>query len=196
MGLGKADIFVLLVLVAIILAYLRGQYGEVEYVKSAVDGRTYLCLKLPNRAAAADLMARVNARLQRLVEHVHAKFADDEDHGASARRLHARFNPDAISEGGNEAGFTSYSINKGERIVLCVRNDDRARSFVPINTIVYVAVHELGHLATQTVGHEPEFWANFRWLLAEAVDIGLYTKVDYAKATTPYCGIQLTSSVI
>jgi hypothetical protein len=196
MGLGYADVFVLVVLVLVILAYVRRQYGEVEYVKSRVDGRAYLCLKLANRAAAADLLARVNARLQRLVAHVHAKFKDDAKLGAAARRLHANFNPDAISEGGNEAGYTSYSLNKGERIILCVRNDDKVRSFVPINTVVYVAVHELGHLATESVGHEPEFWANFKWLLAEAVAIGLYTKVDYAVDKEPYCGIELTSSVL
>jgi hypothetical protein len=57
-------------------------------------------------------------------------------------------------------------------------------------------VHELAHIMTTEIGHTPLFWSNFRFLLREAVDIGLYKKVDYFKEPSDYCGIKINSSVI
>lgn len=178
------------IMAVIILMYVKQYYGEVEYVKARADGRKYLMRKLPDRAKAADLMAALNARLAKLVRHMVAKFSDDAD----IKRLYQNYNPDALSEGGTEIGYTSYSVNKGEKIVMCLRQRDN--TLVDVNTLVYVAVHELGHLMTDEIGHTPKFWDNFRRLLREAVDIGLYKPIDYASNPQPYCGISISSSVV
>ena len=65
-----------------------------------------------------------------------------------------------------------------------------------INTLTFVAIHEMGHLASGTVGHNQEFWDNFEFLLREATSIGLYKKVEYSKNPKSYCGIQITDSPI
>ena len=178
------------IMAVIILMYVKQYYGEVEYVKARADGRKYLMRKLPDRAQAADLMAALNARLAKLVHHMVAKFSDDTD----IKRLYHNYNPDALSEGGTEIGYTSYSVNKGEKIVMCLRQRDN--TLVDVNTLVYVAVHELGHLMTDEIGHTPKFWDNFRRLLKEAVEIGLYKPTDYASKPQPYCGISISSSVV
>jgi hypothetical protein len=184
------EVFIVFVMAVIILMYVKQYYGEVEYVKARADGRKYLMRKMPDRAKAVELMAALNARLTRLVRHMVAKYSDDED----VKRLYQNYNPDALSEGGTEIGYTSYSVNKGEKIVMCLRQRDN--SLVDVNTLVYVAVHELGHLMTDEIGHVQQFWDNFRRLLKEAVDIGLYETVDYAAQPQPYCGISISSSVV
>jgi hypothetical protein len=189
-GVTFTEFFILLVMVAIILLYVKGYYGEIEFVVSKTDGRRYLVRKLPDRQEAAEKLARLNATLLSLVRHMVAKYPDDED----VQRLHENYDPEALSEGGMEVGYTSYSVNKGEKIVMCLRQKDD--SFVDDNVLVYVAVHELGHLMTSDVGHTEAFWGNFRRLLSEAADNGMYRKVDYAKSPHPYCGIQISSSVV
>jgi len=52
--------------------------------------------------------------------------------------------------------------------------------------MLFVAIHELGHLMTKSIGHNTEFWDNMRFLLKEAISANLYTKEDYL-------GIELTS---
>jgi hypothetical protein len=185
-----SELFIVFVLVVIILLYIRQYYGEVEYVRAQADGRKYLMRKLPDRALAANLMASINADLQSLIRHVVAKFPDR----PSVRRLYDNYSPESLSEGGTEIGFTSYSLNKGEKIVVCLRQRDN--ELVEKNVLMYVAVHELGHLASASIGHTDEFWANFRFLLKEAIELGLYKKVDFAKKPARYCGVTISSSVV
>ena len=190
MGIAFTEAFVVFVLVLIMVMYIRQYYGEVDIVTASGDGRRYVVRKLPDSAQAAALLSRINVKLAQLVRHMVARFPADAD----VRRLHDNYNPEALSEGGTEVGYTSYSVNKGEKIVMCLRQPDE--TFVDENVLVYVAVHELGHLMTDEIGHTPKFWANFRRLAAEAVKIGVYTRVDFGGRPQPYFGISITSSVI
>ena len=185
------EIFIVFIMVAILLLYVRQYYGEVVYERSNVDGRKYLVRKLADRKEAADLLAKVNEDLTALVRHMVARFGTED---AAVHQLYQNYDPDALSEGGTEVGYTSYSVNKGEKIVLCLRQKDN--TLVDQNTIMYVAVHELGHLMTDEVGHTPKFWSNFKWLLKEAIDLGIYERVDYSADPHMYCGIEITSSVV
>ena len=49
---------------------------------------------------------------------------------------------------------------------------------------------------TESIGHTKEFWDNFKFLLEEAIDVGVYEKIDFNANPQPYCGIKVTSSVI
>lgn len=177
-------------MVIILIMYVQDHYGEVEYVESSIDNRKYLVRKLADRKEAADFLAIINRDLLRLVKHMIAKYPSNQD----AQQLYKNYNPDAISEGSIESGYTSYSVNKGEKLILCIRQKDK--KFVGKNVIMYVAIHELAHIMTKDVGHTPTFWENFRFLLKEAISIGLYKKVDYNNKPHEYCGIQITNSVI
>lgn len=191
MELTFLDIFIIFVVIIIIFLYIKRHYGEVTYVRSIVDNQKYLVRKLPNAQEAANLLADVNKDLTKLVKFLMITYPDDE----RVKLLYKNYNPDNISEGTPEHGYTSYSINKGEKLILCIRQKD-TDELVDKNTILYVAIHELGHLMTDEIGHTPKFWANFKWILQQAVDQGIYTKVDYKQSPKPYCGIKLTSSVI
>lgn len=188
-----AELFIIFVIVVIIVSYVRNMYGEVEYVKSKVDNREYLMRRLPDRQTAADLLARINLKLSRLVHHLVAKYGISNSNKL-VKMLYDNYNPDSLSEGGVELGYTSYSVNKGEKIVLCLRQKDK--TLVDENVLMYVAIHELGHLATDEVGHTQKFWDNFKWILEEAIGIGIYKKVDFATDPQSYCGISISSSIV
>ena len=63
-----------------------------------------------------------------------------------------------------------------------------------INTMMFVAIHELAHLMTKSIGHTPEFWNNMKYLLKKAIDINLYVKQDFSKKPVNYCGTKITNS--
>jgi hypothetical protein len=189
--MGFAMWFVLLVAAAILYALVSDD-GPVEFVRSQEDGREYLVHKRPDAARAADLLASVVRDLKALVEHMDAKFPDD----AEVRLLVQRFDPAAVSEGSATSGYTSYTVDKGAKLVVCVRQNDEAGTFVDKNVIMYVAIHELAHIMTASVGHDTHFWTNNRRLLKEAMVLGLYVKQDFASAPAPYCGIDIKSSLV
>lgn len=181
-----------LIALGYVMLYVKDQYNEVEYVVASTDGRSYLVRNLPDKQQAADLLASVNKDLQALIAHLVKTYPQNQD----VQRLQRNYNPDSLSEGGDTANYTSYSVNKGEQIVFCLRSRDGKNRLVKKNVMMYVAVHELAHLMTKEVGHTQTFWDNFKFILQEAVKIGIYTKVDYAAKPVSYCGIRITSSVI
>ena len=67
-------------------------------------------------------------------------------------------------------------------------------TLVDENTLTFVAIHEVGHVMTESVGHGEEFWNNFRFLLQNAVNLGIYKPVDYKKEPTGYCGMDITDN--
>ena len=175
-------------------AYLQGESSEVEYVRSNVDGRQYLVQKIKQEGAgsseAADALGKISADIEALIRHMQEKYPNDE----RTKLMAQRFNPQNVSEGNAHSGYSSYSVDKGAKLVLCLRQTDD--SFAKPNVVLYVALHELAHLATKEIGHPPIFWKNFAWILKEAVAIGIYKKIDYSKNPEPFCGISVDSSVI
>jgi predicted metal-dependent hydrolase len=143
----------------------------------------------PDKQAAADLLARVNAKLARIVEYVNEN-NDSED----ARRLVSNYNPDVISESLSDSSHTSYSVNKGEKVVFCIRSKDAAEALVDENTMTFVAIHELAHLMTKSIGHGEDFWDNMRYLLKVGIQEGLYTKQDFRANPVTYCGTRITDT--
>jgi hypothetical protein len=47
---------------------------------------------------------------------------------------------------------------------------------------------------TETIGHTQEFWVNFKRILQDAMQIGIYAHVNYARQPTAYCGMTITDS--
>lgn len=185
------DAAVLGVMALILILYTRNHFTEMVRLTSRVDDRMYKVRKLPDQQAAADYLARINARLQALISHMVAKHPGNPD----AKRLYENFRPNALEEGSPDTGYTSFSVNKGERIVLCIRQKG-TNAFVDENVLMYVAVHEIAHLMTKEIGHTDTFWANFRFLLTEAMDQKLYAKVEFDRKPEEYCGIHITSSIV
>jgi hypothetical protein len=186
------DVTVLvIVLILLIISYLIWDtyfVNEVEYVKSTVDNTTYLVRSLPDKQEAADLLANIRKKLEVTVEALKKQFPDD----PRTKRLIENFRSDKISEGSENTKYTSYSINKGEQIVFCLREKDTTKKLVDLNTMVFVALHELGHIATESIGHNKEFWDNFKWILRVAVKEKIYIFQDFNKEPQSYCGIQIT----
>ena len=186
------EVAIFVIVVVLIISYIANKSMDVAVVQSRVDDRSYVVRNLPDKQEAADTLARLNKRMIALVKHMTTKYGDGKD----VQRLARNFNPDNISESGKNEEFTSYSVNKGERIVFCMRTRDERHELQDENLLMYVAIHELAHLATKDVGHTDTFWKNNRLLLNEAIAAGLYTKINFDKAPAKYCGIKISTSIV
>jgi hypothetical protein len=171
------------------LMYTSGPQNNVEV--KASDGKTYRVQNLPDKQDAAERMAEIRSNLEKIIEHV------KQYHEDPYKRLVEKFNPNVLEENDLGAQSTSYSENKGEKIVICLRDKTTAPfPLIELNTVMFVLTHEMAHLMTSSVGHTPEFWTNFRKLLQECIQIGVYTPVNYSKSPVQYCGMTISESPI
>lgn len=193
MDMDINSIIILLTLIAfVMLGYTQYESysNEVTSVKSSVDGSEYLVRNRDDKQEAADMLAKIRQKLENLIRSMKEKYPND----AAVLRMSSKFNPDNISESGKSSQYTSYSVNKGEKIVFCIRQKDENESFVDMNTMTFVSIHELAHVMSKSVGHTDEFWKNFKILLNEAINMGIYNKEDYRDNPKEYCGIKVTDS--
>jgi hypothetical protein len=179
--------------VALALTSVTGPKNTVE-VRSRRDGKVYRVQNLPDKQEACDRISKLRENLEKLVDN----YKSDPSAMADPRIkvLVSRFNPENFTENDLTSDTTSYSENKGEKIVVCIRDKAPPHKFADENTVMFVLLHEMAHLMTTTVGHTPEFWANFKRILHDAVQCGIYTPVNYAREPTAYCGMTITDSPI
>jgi hypothetical protein len=162
-------------------------------VKSTVDGKTYKVRDMPDKQQAADLLARVRQKIIRLYNTCKEKFPNK----PQVRQWANNFVPDPqrFMESTPDAEHTSYSVNKGEKIHLCLRQrQGMNESLVDENVMMFVAIHEMAHVITPTIGHGPDFWNNFGWLLKQAEQIGVYQYQNFKSHPVAYCGVSITDS--
>lgn len=181
----------IIIIVTIIgIYYIYNYYTNIGLmkVKSKIDNEEYTVQIRDDSLEAANLIAKIREKLVVLMEHLEKSYSLNDER---VRLLKKNFRPDRLKEGVDTPGYTSYSINKGEQIVLCLRSNDK---LVDLNTMLFVVLHEFAHLSTESVGHTEEFWDNFRWILEESINIGIYTKQEFKVKNVEYCGMTITSS--
>ena len=160
---------------------------HLEVVKSSINNKEYYVRKLPDKQQAADKLAKLTLDLKKLINHVQGDMRDGVD------KLENRFNSDIITENIPGSKYVAYSVNKGQELSICIRDKETDR-FIDYNTIIFVAIHELSHIMTNSRGHTEEFWDNMKYLLEQASDIGIYSPVDYSSNPVIYCGEEINST--
>ena len=76
---------------------------------------------------------------------------------------------------------------------MCLRHRDGPdESLVNENVMTFVALHDLAHVCTESIGHGPDFWNNFGWLLREAESLEIYKYQDFRAHPVKYCGESIT----
>ena len=184
-------IIILFILLIALKMYTDSDEFNLRCIVSTVDGKKY-CVRERNQVQkASDLLARTTEKLGYLVENVGQRYPERDN----VKKLVKNFNPSTIKETLPTSEFTAYSENKGEKLAFCLNkkkhNND---NLIDSNTLMFVATHEIAHIMTTSVGHTEEFWNNFKFLLENAVELKLYTPVDYKKEPEGYCGMDITDN--
>lgn len=161
---------------------------QLKCIVSGVDGNKYCVRDRAKVQLASDLLASVTEKCKQLVAYVDKKYPDQEN----IQRLVKGFNPKKVMETLPTSEYTAYSENKGEKLAFCLnRKKEDNNDLIDENTLMFVAIHELAHIMTKSIGHKSEFWENFKQLLEEAKGAGLHSPVDYKKEPREYCGMTI-----
>ena len=183
-------IFVGIVLFFCLAIYYQSDAFNLKCIIASEDGNRYCVREREKLELAANLLAKVTQKMKDTVEYVKQKHPED----PRTIRLVEGFDPKTISETLPTSELTAYSENKGEKIAFCLNTTKEGNRLIDINTLTFVALHELSHVATESVGHTQEFWQNFKWVLQNAKEAGIYNPVDYKKRPQEYCGMKINDN--
>jgi hypothetical protein len=179
-----------LILFISIKIYLDSDNFNLKCINSTIDGNKYCVRERSKITLAVDKLAIVTQKLKKLVSHL----GDTYPERSNVKRLVTGFNPTKIVETLPSSEYTAYSENKGDKIAFCLDTEKGSGNLIDDNTLTFVGLHEIAHIATESVGHTNEFWTNFKFLLQEASKIKIYTPEDYKKKNKKYCGMELTDN--
>ena len=190
----KQGIFFYILVEFVVLFCLRIYYESdafnLKCIIASKDGNKYCVREREKLEDASDLLATVTKKCKMLVEYMKQKHPDDE----RVKRLIQGFNPQKISETLPTSTLTAYSENKGEKIAFCLNKKKANNELIDINTLTFVALHELSHIMTVSIGHKQDFWNNFKFVLQNAKDAHIYEPVDYKKKPQDYCGMTISDN--
>ena len=178
------------ILLMIFLTFLEN-FGKI-LVKSTLDSNYYLVKPGKNQQKTADILAEINKNLLELISSLRS---ENPVLSKNIQLLRSRYRSGILSEN-IDLSQTSYTVNKGTEMAICITTRDSNESIYDKNLLMFVCIHELAHVGTETVGHTLEFIKFFKFLLSKSIEKGIYTFVDYSKKPTEYCGMTIKSTPI
>jgi predicted metal-dependent hydrolase len=194
----KVLIFLLLfIFILSVIAIIKLEKSEVKYVKSNIDGKEYLVRDVPDKQEASDLLAKLKQNMFKLRDHLLQNKSNEKykEYSEYIDQLNKRITNVVINESTPDSTYTSYSVNKGEQIVFCLRSKYDS-SLHDLNLLMYVAIHELAHVACPEYGHTDLFKKIFAFFSNISIKINIYEKIDFPGDPTEYCGMIISESII
>ena len=184
----------ILVLIGIGILIFCFIYNKYKYKCMKPNGSEEICYNVLNNTRnmqeKVDLMYTLDSKIRKLELYLVENHPDN----VITRNLQHRYKS-IIYEAEPEINSTTYTINKSE-IFMCMTTRDEHELVYDINTLMYVIIHELGHICNDTHGHTETFNKTFKFLLENAVKANVYGYVDYKKNPINYCGLILDSQIL
>lgn len=142
-------------------------------------GKYYWVQNRPGRRKAAAALAFLETNIDKFIRDAWRMYPGD----VLLAKIRKRWDK-TLAEA---TGGVAYSTNK-KFISICVR-DAQGKIEKDLNSAMFVLLHELAHVAENSQGHTPKFWATFRTILEMAVNVGVYKYRPMSEET--YCGQRL-----
>ena len=181
----------------LVIVYLIYSINNSGLTKAEFDGQIFMVQELPDKMKAVDLLIKLKNDLSTIAQKTleRAKDEKNSEYIGYMQIINDRLNTVYIREVEKDSPYTSYSVNKGEELVFCLRNKE-THQFYDYNKILYVAVHEIAHIGCPEVGHTKLFFELNRYILETAQQNNMYEFVDYNNTPEEYCGIQIYTNVL
>lgn len=192
------------VICSIVLLYFIFSYNnKSSFIVRKIGGNSYkVCENYSNSDQAAELLDKMNNDVIKLISHLDKKYLQDPTYNntnmirgiTQTKKLYRPSNSIQENIPSSPTDDTAYTINKGEIIAMCLRNLNNKNKFHDYNSLLFVKLHEIAHIFSITLGHDTAYWTHFKFILQEAVNIGIYKTVDYSKYPVDYCGVEIKYS--
>lgn len=192
-------IFFILLLSLFFLYYYneRLNYYKVVLVKSDIDSNLYLVRDQEDKQLAANLLSKIWINMQKLDKYLFENKDKYPKYEKYIKQMNEKLKKSKIQESTDNGVYTSYSINKGEQLIFCLRSRKQNNNKLhDLNLLMYVVLHEMAHVACPEFGHTDLFKRIFAFLATEAIKLNIYEKIEFRTDNREYCGLTISDSII
>jgi len=202
-------ILILIILTIILILYYNIGARNMTYVKSDIDNQQYMVRNQKDKNLAANILARLKSNILELTKYMNMKLENPKykdlakytEFKPYILQLKDKIQNVVVKESDANTVYTSYTINKGEQIIFCIRSKSistilNSTDIHDLNLIMYVALHEISHVACPEYNHTPLFKKIFRFFCEEAIEMGIYKKIEFNISPKEYCGMKINDTII
>lgn len=192
-------LFIICVMFYTVLIFTNLLDSNMVYVKSELDGNYYLVRNVSDKVEASNTLAKIRQNIILLSDELykHRQNETNIKYSEYITRLYTKSKNIIIIESEKDSIYTSYSVNKGEQIVFCLRKRTLQENLHDINLMMYVVLHEISHVACPIYdNHGPLFREIFSFLTTKAIELNIYKKIDFKNNNINYCGLLITDSIV
>lgn len=188
-------IMIVIILAIFFLIDRKGPSSEAEYVKSDFDNREYLVRNMENKEEAAYMLSIIRSRINKFRDHLNSVKDANPAYKEYIEQFDEKIKDFNLTENAPDGTYTSYTVNKGDEIALCLRSR-KDGTLHDINLIMYVVLHELAHVACPEIDHTPLFKKIFIFFLIQAENIDIYKHMRYDINPREYCGVTISENLL
>jgi predicted metal-dependent hydrolase len=187
-------VFIFIIIIIFIICRIKYPKDNLVYEKATFDDEYYWVRNERDKSAGANTLALIKQNMVKLIKYLNKNEKTFPDYVTYITDLIRRTKIIYIMETPSDENYTSYTVNKGEKIVFCIR-EKMFKNIHDINVIMYVVLHEMAHIACPEIGHTDLFRKIFKFLLVEAQKINIYIFINYRINPANYCGMTITENL-
>ena len=190
------ETFIICMLVIFIYIFLTMNSNKFVLIEAS-DGQKVRVNDEIDQQGSANLLAEIIVRIYKLRNYLKNNKDKYPNQIDCIDLLEKNLNEDRtqIYENSTSSDYTSYSVNKGEEVVFCLRSK-KTNKLHGINLMMYVAIHEMAHIGCFEIGHTKLFKEIFAFYLKIAIELDIYKYDNYDENPVEYCGMILSSTII
>lgn len=168
-----------------------------SYIKDNGEKGKFLVRDTHDKKDAVSALVQIERNLNKLIKILitDKECINNKEMFEYVQKIHNKLQTVEIQETPADSKYTSYSVNKGEILVFCIRSKETFKIH-NLNELLYVAIHEIAHIGCPEVGHTELFFKINRYLIKKAMEYNIYKHIDYSTNNTEYCGMILTTNVV
>lgn len=189
-------VLIIIVIVACLIIFSKSKHPKKVIVRSRNDDRDYVVQNTPGVVSAVETLSEVRKNIMTLADYLYKHKDEYPEFAEYIDRLNDKIRDTKLSENLPGSKHTSYTINKGSEIALCLRNYPEFKKLHDINTIMYVAIHEISHVACPEINHTELFKKIFAFFLSVATQLNIYEHSHYDINPEKYCGIIINENLL
>jgi predicted metal-dependent hydrolase len=193
----KVDVIVIICIIILVITMYCIRKSKLTLIEPFDSDSKVMVYNDSKKRSSADLLSEIIVRMFKLRDQLIKEKDKYPEFKEYIELLEKNFNDSRtkIYENDPSSELTSFSVNKGEEVGFCLKSKKNG-DLHKINLMIYVAVHEMGHMACPEIGHGELFKKIFKFLTLKAIDMKLYEKEDYSNNPVEYCGMILSSSIV